>query len=31
MGDHYPVAVWCDRDVLIQRGWQGCFKEAGVE
>ena len=31
MGDHYPVAVWCDQDVFVQSGWQGCFKKAGVE
>jgi hypothetical protein len=31
MGDYYPVAVWCDKEVFIQRGWKVCFKEAGVE
>jgi len=31
MGDYYPVAVWCDKDVFLQSGWEACFKEAGVE
>jgi len=31
MGDYYPVAVWCDKDVFSQSGWEACFKEAGVE
>jgi hypothetical protein len=31
MGDYYPMAVWCDKDVFIQRGWKACFKKAGAE
>lgn len=30
MGDYYPAAVWCDKDVFIQRGWKACFKQAGL-
>jgi hypothetical protein len=31
MGEYYPVAVWCDRDVLRESGWKACFAAAGVE
>lgn len=31
MGDHYPVAVWCDKEAFSAKGWQGCFAAAGVE
>lgn len=31
MGDYYPVAVWCDRDLFTSKGWKACFEEAGVE
>jgi hypothetical protein len=31
MGDYYPVAVWCNQQVLVQGGWKACLKEAGVQ
>jgi hypothetical protein len=31
MGDYYPIAVWCDKDLFIKRGWRACFKATGVE
>lgn len=30
MGDYYPIAVWCDRQILVEGGWKACFKQAGV-
>ena len=28
MGDYYPRAVYCNKQVLINEGWQGCFAAA---
>jgi hypothetical protein len=30
MGAYYPVAVYCDKQLFIAHGWQGCFAAAGV-
>ena len=30
MGDYYPDAVWCDRQMFIKNGWQACFNAANV-
>ncbi len=30
MGDYYPTAVYCPKQVLINEGWQGCFAAAGL-
>ncbi len=30
MGDYYPQIAYCDQDVFIEQGWQGCFTAAGV-
>lgn len=30
MGPYYPRAVYCDRNLYIKKGWQGCFAAAGV-
>jgi hypothetical protein len=30
MGDYYPEAVWCDRQIFISGGWQACFSAAGL-
>ncbi|MEO8605596.1 MAG: hypothetical protein ABI629_23710 [bacterium] len=30
MGDYYPRSAFCDQDLFIRQGWQGCFKAAGV-
>jgi hypothetical protein len=30
MGAYYPVAVYCDKQLFIARGWQGCFAAASV-
>lgn len=30
MGDYYPLAVWCDREIFIKGGWQACFRAADV-
>lgn len=30
MGPYYPRAVYCDRNLYVQKGWQGCFAAAGV-
>ncbi len=26
MGEYYPVAAWCDKEVFEREGWQGCLK-----
>ncbi|HSU30829.1 MAG TPA: hypothetical protein VLJ11_06310 [Bryobacteraceae bacterium] len=33
MKDYYPKAVYCDKQVFISQGWQGCFAatESGVQ
>jgi len=28
MGEYYPQAVYCDKQVFIGQGWQGCFAAA---
>jgi hypothetical protein len=30
MGDYYPRAAYCDQDLFIEKGWQGCFAAAGL-
>jgi hypothetical protein len=30
MGAFYPRAVYCDRQILLNRGWQACFADATV-
>lgn len=30
MGPYYPRAVYCDRQLYLQKGWRGCFAAAGV-
>jgi hypothetical protein len=25
MGDYYPQAVYCEKQLFIAQGWQGCF------
>ena len=30
MGEYYPLVAYCDEDVFISQGWQGCFSAAGV-
>ncbi len=25
MGAYYPRIAYCDQDLLIDQGWQGCF------
>jgi hypothetical protein len=29
-GSYLPKAVYCDQDLFIREGWQGCFQAAGV-
>jgi hypothetical protein len=29
-GDYPPKGVYCDKELFIKRGWQGCFAAAGV-
>jgi hypothetical protein len=29
-GDYLPRGVYCDKELFIQQGWQGCFDAAGV-
>ena len=31
MGDYYPRIAYCDQDLFIREGWQGCFSAAGVD
>lgn len=31
MGEYYPLAAWCDTATFRQKGWKGCFAEAGIE
>jgi hypothetical protein len=29
-GDYFPKGVYCDKQLFIAQGWQGCFAAAGV-
>jgi hypothetical protein len=29
-GAYLPEGVYCDQQLFIQQGWQGCFAAAGV-
>ncbi|MGH7786306.1 MAG: hypothetical protein ACRERC_05530 [Candidatus Binatia bacterium] len=31
MGDYYPQVAYCDQDLFVREGWQGCFAAAGVD
>lgn len=30
MGAYYPRIAYCDQDLFVRKGWQGCFSAAGV-
>jgi hypothetical protein len=30
MGAYHPAAVYCDKSLLADQGWQACFAAAGV-
>jgi hypothetical protein len=30
MGLYYPLAAYCDKQLFIDEGWQGCFAAAGI-
>jgi hypothetical protein len=30
MEPYYPLAAYCDKQVFIDQGWQGCFAAAGI-
>jgi len=30
MGEYYPLVAYCDQNLFVRQGWQGCFTAAGV-